>query len=417
MATLKLSVSIENEELDVLTLSYTESVEQDNELRIRLNATQEQIDDLLTIGASVSVTYGYVGGDEISITNLFLSNVDITFSRDGVTTTIIATDRGNDMKKSSSYKVWKQKNLTEIATDIAKNWQLTPHLNITRTDPYKELPQAHIDDYTFLKNITQREGQGNYIMYINNGLLFITKRGIDKTSQRLFKYNDKDSGFISFRPRDEKIEATPATQRTKLVGDNIRKPLDGGIDLTPKQKFEGTPGNLGKIFNSASIGKEGSNIKLGKEQNQVTPNLPSSQEKEGDTEIAETIATTLPTREAINIARYKRKEGALMKIKGELQIVGDPTMVIDNVITIENIGAKYSGNWYIHSAKHTIGSGGYTTNLKVYKNATNILTDTTDNTPENKTIGTETETDLTEIPEKDTYNNTITQDENVSGGY
>ncbi len=52
-------------------------------------------------------------------------------------------------------------------------------------------------------------------------------------------------------------------------------------------------------------------------------------------------------------------------IQGDIECVGDPALIPGSSVEIRGIGEIFSGKYYITGAKHSFGSGGYTTSLSV----------------------------------------------------
>jgi hypothetical protein len=53
-----------------------------------------------------------------------------------------------------------------------------------------------------------------------------------------------------------------------------------------------------------------------------------------------------------------------------LPVVGDTEVRADSTIRVEGIGTKYSGNYYVKEAVHTVQPGNYATKLSLNRNAT-----------------------------------------------
>lgn len=67
----------------------------------------------------------------------------------------------------------------------------------------------------------------------------------------------------------------------------------------------------------------------------------------------------------------KKKNASLEKNPATAIVIGDPKIVSGKIITIINVSAKYSGNYYITEAKHMpLYNTGYLLHLKMVKNAT-----------------------------------------------
>ena len=67
-------------------------------------------------------------------------------------------------------------------------------------------------------------------------------------------------------------------------------------------------------------------------------------------------------------AKGKVKSSAMKSIEAEAETIGLPYLKARETITIENIGAKFSGEWRITKIRHNISSSGYLCTLTLAKN-------------------------------------------------
>ena len=67
-------------------------------------------------------------------------------------------------------------------------------------------------------------------------------------------------------------------------------------------------------------------------------------------------------------AKGKVKSSAMKSIEAEAETIGLPYLKARETITIENIGAKFSGEWRITKIRHDISSSGYSCSLSLAKN-------------------------------------------------
>lgn len=95
----------------------------------------------------------------------------------------------------------------------------------------------------------------------------------------------------------------------------------------------------------------------------VPPETPDGQSDIGCT-------TVMTSREATSQARQRFRGAQRSALKMNLTLVGDPEVRADNTIRVEGMGEKYSGNYYIVEATHSLTAGKYTTKLKLDRNGT-----------------------------------------------
>jgi hypothetical protein len=67
-----------------------------------------------------------------------------------------------------------------------------------------------------------------------------------------------------------------------------------------------------------------------------------------------------------------RVQGAGMKtVEGSAEFAGIPSLKAKDVISIENISGKFSGNWRVKSVRHEINDGGYACSAELARGDTN----------------------------------------------
>ncbi len=83
---------------------------------------------------------------------------------------------------------------------------------------------------------------------------------------------------------------------------------------------------------------------------------------------APTTASTQAEAKTQADGAFRRAQQAVVKMN--LTLVGDPTLVAKSVVQLAGFGKRLSGRYYVSSAKHSIGSKGYSTVLKVQSDGT-----------------------------------------------
>lgn len=74
--------------------------------------------------------------------------------------------------------------------------------------------------------------------------------------------------------------------------------------------------------------------------------------------------------EAENEASNKRSEEQLKSVTARVEVLGDPTLESEQVITILNVSNKFSGNYYIETITHKLGPDQpYLCSMRLLKNA------------------------------------------------
>jgi phage protein D len=68
--------------------------------------------------------------------------------------------------------------------------------------------------------------------------------------------------------------------------------------------------------------------------------------------------------EAKTLALRTLEENAKDMVKGSGSTVGLPDLRAGNVVTIDGLGKRFSGRYFITSSTHAMGDGGYTTQFE-----------------------------------------------------
>jgi arginine exporter protein ArgO len=83
----------------------------------------------------------------------------------------------------------------------------------------------------------------------------------------------------------------------------------------------------------------------------------------------------------------KKKNATVKVLEATIKCEGNPTIKLNEVITVSNVAKRYQGNWYVVGVENTIAaSSAYFTNLKLSKNGTSKSTKD-DNGKESKVAG------------------------------
>ena len=112
-------------------------------------------------------------------------------------------------------------------------------------------------------------------------------------------------------------------------------------------------------------------LERGLEGQGFTDDFPQSvppEQSEAQSDVSPTSAES--DTEAQSQARQRFRAGQRGAIKIGLTVVGDVDLRADTTLRLEGVGEKYSGNYYIEEAVHTLNPGNYQTKCKLKRNAT-----------------------------------------------
>lgn len=198
---------------------YEDTAKEDNmvELKIKSDYAFQMADDNdIVTGAIIQFQWGYVGEVSSDVHEARITDVEVTYA-DRVQMIVRALDMGVAMKKATSLKIWRQKKASQIAQEIAVRYDLEALIDET-DQVWDDIPQGNKSDFEFLKELSQKEADGDFVFYISGNKLHFVKRGVDKDAKWQFKYGEE--GVISFAPKWRETTANSAGTSTKAVSVN-----------------------------------------------------------------------------------------------------------------------------------------------------------------------------------------------------
>jgi phage protein D len=342
------------EELDVLELAIT-----DRNLQF--------VDDpLFQEGNEIVARFGYVGNLSPR-KKAVIKDIDYDFPETGDSTIRIkAYDKGFKLAGKENQKVWQKPApgilYSEIAEEIAAANELTPIVTPTK-GAHLRVTQSNISDAQFLKELAEkardREGQGvaGYVFYIQDDELHFHPRELDQAPLLILEYFTDTKGLLrSFKPATQSQGAKGAGVETKSVG----------VDPRKKDVVEHKANNA-TTPERTSLGKQtylvDGNTGEGRFKDQETGQVvPSFERSEGFHEE--------PRQEpAQDAAEAKFREAELRQVEADAVTIGIPQLRAKKNIEVKGVGQKFSGIYYCHSVRHSIGPGGYSCELRLKKNA------------------------------------------------
>ncbi len=341
------------DELDVLELTVT-------------NRSLQFVDDpLFQEGNEIVARFGYVN-DLSPHKKAVIKDIDYDFPENGEPTIRIkAYDKGFKLAGKENQKVWQKPApgilYSEIAEEIATANGLTPVVTPTM-GKHLRVSQSNISDAQFLKELAtkarDRDGQGvsGYVFFIQDDELHFHPRKLKQEPFISLEYFTDPQGLLrSFRPSTQSQSAKGAGVETRTVGVDPRKKEiiehKANNDSTPERDSLGkqtylVDGNTGEVsFKEQETG-------------QVEPSF----------DRAEGFHEEPGQESAQDVAEAKFKEAELGQVEALALTIGIPHLRAKNNIEIKGVGQKFSGIYYCHSVRHSIGVAGYSCELRLKKN-------------------------------------------------
>lgn len=338
-----------NGDVDITSLidsfSYEDTIKEDSLLKITViysNIADYQAGGLnIATGDYLRFYYGYLRGEQSEAHKARVTDIEHSYASN-LRLTIRCLDLGTTMKKTSQNKVWENVTSVQIAQTIAKKYGLEFEYDQTKK-VWENLPQGNRSDFDFIRYLANREKDGNYTFFIRNETLYFVERGLGSDSILSLNFGSPNSGIISFRTK-YKTSTQPAAANNVVTTsiDPLKKKAEESI-VSVKDKDK-TTGEYAFLYN-----KNGEFVGS----------------KEG---VKEKLVTPETKEESKNIASSMKKQGTLKTLTATLTVEGNPLLVPNRILTIQNVLKEHAGNWYIESVNHSIKTSGYTTTLTLARN-------------------------------------------------
>lgn len=323
---------------------YEMGVESDNILTLKCEkpdggAAYLADNPLLLPGRKVEFQFGFIDGIISGISIGSVLDVSAQYKSD-VNVTIRITDAGMFCRRIFRNKVWKNVTTAEIVTQIAETYGISAVVG-NSTKVWKELAQGNKSDFSFLKYLAKREAGGDFIFYINEETIYLVKRGLDKIPTRLYRRGEHE-GFIQFTASWSQSSSSKTETRLSTFLDPFNKKANKEL----VKQYSATQTEVG-----------------GKYHWEVDVNR--NKERKGEA----TDATQEPTETKKDQALSSLKDEVQKVLTATLEVKGDPTIGLNEVITVEGVAKRHGGNWFVHGVSHSIAGGGFITSLSLSRTA------------------------------------------------
>lgn len=226
------------------------------------------------------------------------------------------------------------------------------------------ITQAGETDMAFLQRLARRVGA---TMYIAGNVFHFHERRLGRRPALTFTYFNDQVGHIIGDPSIEHtIQGRPG--RVSRRGRSPRQRRDVTGDASNREdRRRPTLGEELCVSDPQGLDWNSIARDLGIEEDEIEQfSLPPQEEAQSD--VSASAAET--DEEATSQARQRFRGAERSSIKMSLALVGNPQVRADGNIRVEGLGEKYSGNWYVAEAVHTVNGSGYRTKVKLQRNAT-----------------------------------------------
>lgn len=389
----------EKEKIDITDMvegfTYEDCVEKDDLVRFTIKTSDVDLIDetWLKVGAELIFKYGYIGGLQSTEHLAQITNINIKFAN-LISVEVEALDKGNIMKKTTSNKIWKEQTASQIAETIASYYRLETSIEKTNFQ-YQSIPQGNRSDFEFLQYLATQEKDGSFHTFVKDDVLYFERKRLDSKSNRLFTYKED---IISFQIDYRGTSQAPSSVQTTATSFNPLTAETQKFDVNALKAKDDV--KLGKVVPAYTQYDANADTKKGVSDfgKDIKPEQPKTEKENNVTGQFMPLPSQMPAVRMENMANSANKKSTQKELTANLVIEGDPTVSANGIVTIQNVGKKFSGNYYVVKITHRFSGSTYTTSFELQKNALNKSANTniTSNVPtSNNTVQSDLKTNET----------------------
>lgn len=272
--------------------------------------------------------------------NTVKSSVPSVKEEPNITSSFSNSNPNNVLAQRS--RVFEKMTYSDVANVIAGEMALKIDMDDSKIK-YDSIPQSNEDNISFLKRLAKEIG---FQCYIGGDILYFRKFNYSTTAQRKLVY------YIEGASEVEDFYPSIKTQKiTSRVNSAATSPLDKSKESGSKSDTDST--KLGK-FSYIIDGITG-------EEKRIAAPIKSAS---NDRLLNSDVLSEVDSAGASQMVESEQKW-----IEAKISCIGIPEITSGNLIEIQGVGKKWSGNWYMKTITHKIDSSGYYTSIESTRNA------------------------------------------------
>ena len=222
---------------------------------------------------------------------------------------------------------------SDIASQIAQDWSLTPVVDATDTT-HDYVLQCNQTDREFLM---ERARRLRYELRVEDRTLYFQKPKEDAGAVATLTYGE---ALVDFFPALSTVHQTS-------------KAVAQGWSVKDKKSVSGTAAS-GDVLSSMAGSETG----------------PKAAERIAGERVLTLAGENAATQgEAEALAKAALNRAAMEYITGEGNSVGNPDIKAGTVVALQGLGQRFSGRYYVTACKHSLGGSGYQTQFAVRRSA------------------------------------------------
>lgn len=352
---------------DYVTSFYHEAhIKKDNISEIKFSAVKGEFDGDdadITAGEILVVTYGFAATIVSVSREVRISNIEWSYPNGQEIIRILCTDKANVIKKGGTARKWSNKTASQIVAEIADIYSLNTEISSTK-QVYSSYLQGKKSDYEVIHDLARREGA--YESFVNDNTLYFRPTDYNKNTKRVFTLGvDIISLDINLREQhqsrgtnkssSELTGIDPKTKKSKVVpqsGGEWRQKFEGGTYVNRFNTDESLKSDIG------SFTKDNRFVSNGNQSVESVSNEGETVESKIQRAMMNGEAEAMSVANGYAVSDQNKKKKKVLTAR--LQIELEPNFAVGDIIAINGIAKRLSGNWYIESVKDSITSRGIT---------------------------------------------------------
>lgn len=243
------------------------------------------------------------------------------------------------IRKKLKTRAWEKKNLRGIAQKIASEAGVKLLYDSSENPTYDRQDQKRESDLKFLSRLCEEEGLS--IKLTDDQIVIFDQASYEK-KKPVKTFELGISNILSWDFESSQSE----TYKSCTVSWR-----------DPKKKKRGSAGS-NTISGSGTTGKSTKNNPAVHTYTYTDPDADENGQEYALKKRATSIA------EARRLAKAKLRQLNMRRVTGSMTIVGDVDLYAGDVIACKGFGS-FDGNFIVSEARHTVGTGGYTTSLSL----------------------------------------------------
>lgn len=278
-------------------------------------------------------------------------------------------DKGSALKVEENWGVAKQKTMSEIVDDIAKKHGLKSDVDKALDQIIPFFLYGGMTDWDVLEFFESK--LEDHVFKILNDKLVFKKRDLEKAPVASFDYSPgRNSRILDYEISIKDQDNAKGSGKTTAVGID---PFAFKKAIFSAHEGNTPTGNLGNRRTNSNY-KPGYSGSIPSVQSVKTSGGTSQDSTQGDSTGKSLIVP--PGFSLEGVAKGHRRSSLLGTVEGEFTISADPKDPFyknADIISIRNIGTKFSGLYKIIEVTHDL-SDGYTYKMRTRRNAVNTTT-------------------------------------------